>query len=206
MKLGKLIVVCGIDGAGKTTQQSHIVTFLQTKNRQCHVTKQPTTWYRNLPPVRDYLDKGRQVCTMETLALFAAADRMFQMDTEMNYYLSKGIDVVCDRYVYSSYAYFEARGVDLSFVRAINSQIREPDMGILLEINVTECIRRIERRDQGVQKFEEKDPSFLSLVQNKLREIWPSHFLRVDGTLPELEVWEIIQAYIVEKLDGLKEK
>src|SRR5580658_2667561 len=106
MTRGKLIVVEGIDGAGKSTQLAAILDYLQSNGIGCSLTKQPSDWYRQQEFVRNYLDFGVLPCEQSTLAMFAAADRMFHIETVIEPRLTSGGYVLCDRYVYSSLAYF----------------------------------------------------------------------------------------------------
>jgi thymidylate kinase-like protein len=44
---GKLVVLEGIDGAGKTTQEALLCVWLQNRGKSVLLTKQPTDWYRS---------------------------------------------------------------------------------------------------------------------------------------------------------------
>ncbi len=196
-----MVVVCGIDGSGKTTQEDTIVEAIREAGLACYCTKQPTSWYRSHDVVRRFLETGERSCSVDTIALLAAADRMLHIERDIQPRLKRGEWVVCNRYVYSTYAYFRARGVEMSFLQTINSRVPAPDFGVLLTVEATEAVRRIEARDRGNIKFEERDPSYLDSVQNELLRVWPDSFLRVDGALPRHEVSRRVNAYIATAIE-----
>ena len=51
-----LIAVCGIDGAGKTTQIKNIEEYLKKQGKKVFITKQPSNWYRQDKRVRMFLN------------------------------------------------------------------------------------------------------------------------------------------------------
>ncbi|WP_254558663.1 hypothetical protein, partial [Salmonella enterica] len=59
-------------------------------------TKQPTDYYRNDKRVRDYLDNGIAP-NMYSIALLAAADRTYQITSEIFPKISES-NIICDRY------------------------------------------------------------------------------------------------------------
>lgn len=184
-KPGKLIVICGIDGSGKTTLEEHIANMLRNNNIDYLITKQPSDYYRQHPEVRRYLDTGQCGVTMETLAVLSASDRMIHMDKVIEPALAQGKWVICNRYVYSAYAYFSARGVDLGFVQALNSKVREPDYGLLIDLPAAISCERVRNRDGDNSKFEEKNVEFMEGVRQTLIDIFPKKYCKIDGTLPE---------------------
>ena len=194
---GKLIVIEGIDGSGKTTQEERIAADLSREKLDFVLTKQPTDWYRNNPIVRRYLDKGSSDCRIETIGLVAAADRMLHIDTFIEPALASGTHVICNRYVYSTYAYFEARGADSAFIAAVNSRVPVPDCGILLQIDPSATVQRIRDRDGDSLKFEERDSGYLAIVQEHLLRNWPDSFCVADGSLPVEDVYATIRRYLV---------
>lgn len=195
-KRGKLIVLCGIDGAGKTTQEELLSDALQKAGEKVCCTKQPTDWYRNHPEVRRFLDTGDTSLRPETIALLAAADRMIHLDSFVQPLLAQGTHVISNRYVYSSYGYFKARGVDRSFVVEINKNVPVPDLGVLLWIPPDETVERVRRRGHGT-KFEERDAAYLGRVQDELVAHWPPMFLTLDATLPREQLAERILEYVL---------
>ncbi len=192
---GKLIVICGIDGSGKTTQEELLAEALRSKGERVFCTKQPTDWYRTNPEVRRFLSTGQSGLRPETIALLAAADRMMHLDNVVRPLLAAGTHVISNRYVYSSYGYFKARGVEPAFVRSINQYVPDPDLGILLRIDPQETVRRVQLRG-GVRKFEERDAAYLAEVQLELIEHWPTRFLTLDASLSRRSLAAAICDYV----------
>jgi dTMP kinase len=158
---GKLVVICGIDGSGKTTLQNNIGSYLETQNQGYIATRQPTNFYRTNEHVRKYLDTGETDLSIEAIALFAACDRLMHIDTVVNPSLENGKWVLCDRYVYSSYAYFKSRGIDEEFTREINKYVPAPDKVIFLELPGNVACERVLLRDGDTRKFEEKSIEYM---------------------------------------------
>ncbi len=192
----QFIVICGIDGSGKTTQQRLLADALCSQERTVHQTQNPTQWYRKDPRVRTFLDSGVSPVSMEALALLAATDRLIQVETEIRPLLAVGTDVICDRYVYSTFAYFAVRGADMHFISAINGKIEPPNKSILLRVDPEEARRRVTQRDAGRAKYEERLPDFMRKVQDNLVKYFPDTGLIVDGMQSVDSVFEAILAYV----------
>jgi dTMP kinase len=176
------------------------VALLERAGIACTITKQPSDWYRSIPLVRQYLDTGVSPLSSETLALLAAADRMMHIETTVEPLLRRGTWVLSNRYVYSSYGFFKVRGADADFVVAVNSRVPKPDFGILIHIDPETAVRRVAKRDKGNVKFEEKDFTYLKLVQEELLRVWPPEFCVVDGMRSVDEVRAEIAAYVMTQL------
>lgn len=195
---GQFVIICGIDGSGKTTQERLLAKNLQGDGRRVLCTRSPTDWYRTHPDVRKFLDSGQSRLRPETLASLSAADRMIQNDIEIQPALEAGIDVVCNRYIFSTFAYFKQRGADMSFVENVNSKVLAPDKAILIMVDPELAITRIIERDGGRLKFEERDSVYLGRVQAEMTARWPSHSLKVDGMasvdIIERTIYEYVRA------------
>lgn len=166
---GRLIVFCGIDGSGKTTQINLLHEWLLAKKQAVILTKQPTDWYRRNELIRDYLDQGIVRLDVRTLALMSAADRQIHLNSVIIPALEREEWVICDRYVYSAYAYFTARGVEDEFLRTINFDIPTPDITFFLHLPGDLANRRIQKRGTLAMKHEEKDIRFLDIVADKYK-------------------------------------
>ena len=103
---GKFIVVEGLDGSGKGTQTALLCAYLKSQGRNVYPTAEPTESVTG-GMIRDVLSGARQRTSSELAALFLA-DRVAHNMNPVNGIektLEAGIDVVCDRYYYSSIAY-----------------------------------------------------------------------------------------------------
>jgi dTMP kinase len=178
----KFIVICGVDGAGKSTQELKLLARMQAHGIETIVTRQPTDFYRNHPAVQELFKTGGSHASAETLALLAAADRMLHLDLVILPLLSGGTSVICNRYVYSSFGYLKERGAAPDFLQVINSRAPQPDLGIFLKIDCTEAVRRVKQRD-GTEEmhYHERDSNMLDRVQEEMLRWWPDEFLLLDG-------------------------
>jgi dTMP kinase len=189
---GYFVAFCGIDGSGKTTQVAAAHEYLAT-TADVLLTKQPTDLYRNDPDVRALLDmrSGGELLTAE-LALLAAFDRARHVRTQILPALTGAGCVITDRYVYSTYSYFMARGIgDLAWLKDINRLAPEPDLTIYIDVDPELAATRIIARDGSSRKREELDLVRMTTVRNYfLSQPWGTseRFQVLDGAQPKEEV------------------
>lgn len=185
---GKFIVIEGLDGSGKGTQISLLLEYLKSKGRKVYATAEPTESVTG-GLIRDVLSGARQRTSAELAALFMA-DRVNHNVNPVNGIektLNMGVDVVCDRYYYSSIAY-QAVGEDRQWILDMNlncPSILKPDLCIFFDVDPDSCHERIEKGRVYTEIFERD----LSEVQ-KIRERYYSAFKYLDGR----EKIEIIDA------------
>jgi dTMP kinase len=152
--------------------------------------------YRQNPHVRAYLDHGSNQLGMIGLSLLAAADRQLHVRTVIAPALEAGTWVLCDRYVYSSYAFFAARGVSLEFVRHINVDVPPPDVTFLLDVPAETALARVRARDGCVLKFEERSGEFMRTVRDMFLSCADETFVIIDARQSEQVVAQQIAAHI----------
>ena len=169
----KLVVFCGLDGSGKTTQLRMLAERLEHVGIEPLRTKQPTDDYRQLAEVRAFLSAGGDLHAARSLARLAAEDRRRHLAEVIEPALAAGRWVLCDRYLYSSIAYFRQRGIDRDTIVQLNGAVRRPDHAFLLDVPVPELVRRITARDGALANFEERDTRRLDAIR--------SHFLEERG-------------------------
>lgn len=192
---GEFVVIEGIDGSGKDTQADLLVDGMQRHGRRVFRTTSPTSWYRQQPAVRAFIEDGVQAVSADELAALAATDRMMACEREIDPALQAGMGVVCVRYVFSTYAYFKERGADMALVEALNSQVTPPTHGVLLEIDPEEAVARVVRRG-GKRTFEER-AAYLGRVQAEMLRRWPDRFLTLDATLPAVKLAATALDYVM---------
>ncbi|MCD1258890.1 dTMP kinase [Paenibacillus athensensis] len=197
-----LIALCGLDGSGKTTQISMLNRWFQDNGERSLVTKQPTDYYRHDPRVRAYLDHG--ICpSMETIALLSAADRQWHMASEIEPALSEGIHVISDRYIYSSYAFFKARGLDYSYLNHIYGSLRTPDLTIFLDLQPEATLMRVMQRDGKEQlKYEEQGTEVFEKVRAAFIDVLPQDTLMIDAEQRP----DAIHEQIVQRVKALQKR
>ena len=121
---GKLIVVEGIDGSGKSTQIKLLYKWLEARGEQVFFTE----WNSSLL-VRQATKRGKKknLLTPSTFSLLHATDFADRMTYHILPYLKAGMTVLADRYIYTAFARDIARGVDPRWVRDLYSFAVPPD-------------------------------------------------------------------------------
>jgi len=87
-------------------------------------------------------------------------------------YLDAGIDVICDRYYYSSFAY-QGIDADLDWVMDMNLNCREiakPDLCIFLDVDTELCDKRISENRFEREIYENKDAQ--SRIRRRFFEVF----------------------------------
>lgn len=157
---GRFIVFEGIDGAGKTTQIALLAEWLRSQGRQVAVTAEPTDGEVGRL-LRRALSGELPSGPCERAALFVL-DRI-RHNTDPNggieALLSVGMDVICDRYYYSTLAY-QGSETDPEWVARMNLDcpaIRRPDLCVFLDLTPEESIKRIEARGEAREIYETRE-------------------------------------------------
>jgi dTMP kinase len=199
--MGPLIAVCGIDGAGKTTQIARIASYLGERFPDVVTTRQPTDLYRQDPIVRAALNLDvTPESVAEELALFSAFDRIRHVREEIIPVLQRGGAVISDRYVYSAFAYFLARGIsDIEWLKQINRAAPVPDVTLYIDVDPEQAIRRILQRDGSSRKREEIDLDRMNRVRSAfVEQPWGkrAEYYRIDGTGTAGQVWEAVKVVL----------
>ena len=159
IKRGRFIVIEGIDGAGKTTQIELLAEKLRGEGRTVCVTAEPTASVSG-GLLRDALGGIANRTPCEMAALFVL-DRIFHNvnPNGINAMLERGIDVICDRYYYSSLAY-QGSQTDFEWVKNMNlgcPEIRIPDLCIFLGLAPEESLKRISKGRTTTELYEKLD-------------------------------------------------
>ncbi|KAK5869287.1 hypothetical protein PBY51_024018 [Eleginops maclovinus] len=169
-KRGALIVLEGVDKAGKTTQCKKLVQLLQQSGRPAEMMRFPerTTTIGQL--VGAYLENKSDL-EDHTVHLLFSANR-WELVPLMKKKLEQGTTLVVDRYAFSGVAFTSAKpGFSLDWCMKPDVGLPKPDLVIFLKLSPAEAALRgqfgEERYETSVfqqavqQKFEElfKDPS-----------------------------------------------
>lgn len=149
---GKLIVFEGIDGSGKSTQVAMLASSLREKFGIDVVTGfEPTNGVYGAA-VRAAAGKNESLGVNEIPYLLL--DRA-EHAACINKVSEGGKWYLLDRYYLSMMAYQGAGGCDVEAIRSINELIAPiPDIAFLMDISVTEAMRRIKQRGIGTTLFE----------------------------------------------------
>lgn len=178
---GKLIVLCGFDGSGKTTQVSNLGEHYRNLGQDVLIERQPTNNYRNDPRVQKFLRDGGGKEDAKILALLVAADRHDHIKNIIKPALADGKTVICDRYVYSSLALFRHRSLSVDFLCEINSDIPKPDFAFYFDVPGHELLARIKKRGDTKMQFEESKVEYVDSICNNFK-LMKDDLIIIDGT------------------------
>ena len=150
MNRGLFIVFEGIDGSGKSTLANMLNDYINNTLGSSIIETEPTSDTLVGKALRDYL-KNPHV-DEATMALLFAADRVEHVK-KIKYWLDEGVDVICDRYIYSTFAY---QGEHPS--RDIHNLLRDkfitPDITFYIDGDPEVCLERIKNRGGSLDKYE----------------------------------------------------
>src|SRR5687768_11006161 len=132
---GKLVVVEGADGSGRSTQIARLVEWLE---RGGHATVQVGLKRSTL--VSEELEKAQQgnILSRTTLSLFYATDFADQLENIIMPALRAGFMVLADRYIYTLMARDMVRGMDINWLKNLYGVALKPDAVFYLAIEPTE--------------------------------------------------------------------
>ena len=200
-KRGRLIVFEGIDGAGKTTQIELLAAYLKEQGRKVYRTAEPTESVTG-GLLRDALAGVSKRTACEMAALFVI-DRIFHNVNPVNgieKLLADGVDVLCDRYYYSSMAY-QGSETDPEWVRNMNlmcPEIRRPDICVFLDLTPEQSMERIRKGRVTFDIYENLER--LTQVRNRFYRVFEElketdRICIVDAARPIETIYrEIVQA------------
>jgi dTMP kinase len=137
---GRLFIVEGIDGSGKSTQLDLLHKWLVSEG--CLVV---FTEWNSSPLVRRTTQRGKkeQLLTPLTFSLIHAADLADRMERQVLPALRAGAIVLADRYIYTAFARDGARGVDPKWVRKLYAFAVRPTVAFYFQVPLDEALRRI---------------------------------------------------------------
>jgi dTMP kinase len=195
---GKFIVFDSLDGAGNSTQVKLLADYLNKIGKRTHITKEPTSGLIG-GLIKSQLThdwKSSQIC----LQLLFSADRAYHLEKEIVPLLKKGINVISDRYFFSTMAYGNLEINDLDWLIEINKKFILPDLTFFLKVSPKICIERIKKDRFEITLFE-KEKVLEKVWQNYeiLAKKFQNIFL-IDGERSVKEISKEIQKITLKKL------
>ena len=137
---GKLIVIEGTDGAGRTTQINRLRPWLEDLGHAVLDTGMTRSVLagEGIRRAKEGNNLGRV-----TQTLFYATDFMDWLENEIVPALRAGFIVLTDRYIYSLLARANVRGMDPGWVRSIFRIALKPDAIFYLRLGLDQLIPRV---------------------------------------------------------------
>jgi dTMP kinase len=137
---GRLIVVEGIDGSGKSTQIQLLRKWLEARG-----VKVVFTEWNSSALVKEATKRGKKknLLTPTTFSLLHATDFADRLTYDIIPYLKAGISVLADRYIYTAFARDIARGVDPRWVQDLYAFATRPDAAFYFKVPIDVATKRI---------------------------------------------------------------
>ena len=137
---GKLFIVEGIDGSGKSTQIDMLRKWLVGKG-YCVAFSE----WNSSSLVRETTRRGKKkhLLTPTSFSLIHAADLADRMERQMLPALKAGAIVLADRYIYTAFGRDVARGVHPQWVRDVYSFAIQPTVAFYFQVPLKESLKRI---------------------------------------------------------------
>lgn len=203
---GRLITLEGGEGAGKSTHRQFVADWLRARGREVLVTREPggsplaeairgvvlQDWPEGMTP------------QAETLLMYAA--RAAHWHATIHPALERGVDVVCDRFVDSTYAYQGAgSGVGQAHLEALEQLVLQgvqPDLTLLLDLEPRLGLARARRRGDA-NRFEDESLAYMTRVREaflaRARKA-PGRFAVLDAAQPLPVVQQALARVLEQRL------
>jgi len=148
---GKLFVVEGIDGSGKSTQLILLHQWLKAEGFGVVFSE-----WNSSPLVRDITKRGKkkQMLSPATFSLIHSTDFADRMERNIIPLLKAGAVVLCDRYIYTAFARDVARGMDPKWVRELYSFAVKPTAAFYFRVPLETAIQRLLDGRSGFKYYE----------------------------------------------------
>ncbi|HEV2233495.1 MAG TPA: dTMP kinase [Terriglobia bacterium] len=209
---GKLFIVEGIDGSGKSTQLMLLHQWLQAEGYGTVFSE-----WNSSPLVRDTTKRGKKkhMLTPSTFSLIHATDFADRMEHNIIPLLKAGAVVLCDRYIFTAFARDVARGMDSKWVRELYSFAVKPTVAFYFRVPLEVAMKRLHDGRNGFKFYEagmdlglteDADESF-RLFQSRIIEEYEKivpefEVTAVDATLPieeqQTQMRQIVKAKLAQ--------
>ena len=137
---GKLIIVEGIDGSGKSTQLLLAKRYLEAKGLRPFFTE-----WNSAEVVKSVTKRGKKKMSLTpmTFSLLHATDFAFRFTHNILPPLKAGMIVLADRYAYTAFARDVIRGCNREWVRRVYQFAPRPDRAFYFNVPIDVSVTRI---------------------------------------------------------------
>jgi dTMP kinase len=148
---GKLFIVEGIDGSGKSTQLSLLQQWLRREGYMVFFSE-----WNSSPLVKETTSRGKkkQMLTPTTFSLIHATDLADRIERHIIPPLKAGAIVLADRYIYTAFARDGARGVSPQWVRELYRFAVRPTIPFYFRVPLEVSLKRILGGRAGLKYYE----------------------------------------------------
>src|SRR2546426_3759150 len=149
---GKLIVVEGIDGSGKTRHLSLLRKWLESQGYNIFFTEGTSSELDKETPRGGKKTKVLTPLTFSLLHATVFANRLYHQILPP---LKAGMIVLADRYMYTAFARDAVRGVSHSWVRRLYSFAVKPDLAFYFRVPIEVSLSRLLEGTRAELKYYE---------------------------------------------------
>jgi len=148
---GRLFIVEGIDGSGKTTQVDLLHKWLLSRGYLTVFSE-----WNSSPIVKSTTRRGkkRRLLSPMSFSLIHAADFANRIHAQILPALQASAVVLADRYVYTAFVRDAVRGVDSRWLRRVYSFAVRPTLAFYYDVPLDEAIRRIMEGRPSLKYYE----------------------------------------------------
>ena len=206
---GKLIVVEGADGSGRSTQIALLVEWLEGGG---HATVQVGLKRSTLVSAELQQAQQGNILSRTTLSLFYATDFADQLENMILPALKAGFVVLADRYIYTLMARDMVRGMDEAWLKNLYGIAIEPDAVFYLNVQPEELVQRSFAKNTALDYWEsgmdlglsrdmfDRFMKYQTAMQQTFRHLQATYgFTIVDG----MRSAEAINAELRKKIGGV---
>ncbi|MGC2574787.1 MAG: dTMP kinase [Candidatus Nitrosopolaris sp.] len=159
---GRIIVIEGVDRAGKQTQARLLVESLKISGRVCVVVDFPDYDTPIGKEIKAFLEGKRQYPN-ELKHMLLSANR-WERKSEIETMIEKGTIVIMNRYYQSNLVYGVSNGLNINWLANLDRGLPKEDIVILLDVSSTILTERSRERD--LDSFEKNQKLLLEVNKN----------------------------------------
>jgi dTMP kinase len=212
---GRLIVVEGTDGVGRSTQIAMLQEWLEAEGYAVLVTG-----FRRSELAASGIDRAMRGNTLDalTLNLFYATDFWDRLEKSIVPALRTGMVALVDRYIFSIIARARVRGVPARWLNDVFEFAMVPDRVFYLDVDVEHLlprvlsVRQLDHWESGDDFLRGPDLydnfiSYQSALIQEFRNLAEQHnFVTIDARGSVGDVFQALQAEVREALKGMGEE
>ncbi|GCF09253.1 dTMP kinase [Dictyobacter arantiisoli] len=211
---GKLFVVEGVDGSGKSTQIALLRQWLVSEGYTVFFSE-----WNSSPLVKKTTRRGKkkQMLTPTTFSLIHATDFADRTEHDIIPPLKAGAIVLADRYIYTAFARDVARNVDRQWVRELYQFAVQPTRAFYFRVPLDISLGRILSNRSELKYYEagmdlelhsnprESFGLFQKRIVAEYEKMIAEYNLTVmDATLPIPEQQRMMRQLVAPHLEGIR--
>ena len=207
---GKLVVLEGTDGVGRSTQAEMLKQWLEVEGYGVEISE-----WKSSQLIAKAIDKAKSKNALNTItfSLLYATDLADRLNREIVPALKAGFIVITDRYSYTAFARDVVRGADAQWVRKLYAFAPDPDLVFYLRMPIDDLIKRIITSRGGLDFYESGRDIGMStdlyksfkLYQSKIFHEYDAmseefHFKAIDASMHPQHVQKLLRANVKKLL------